>query len=113
MPVHVTGRRMTFTAPSGSSAIIGDFTDDTDRPIALLSGQSLTLEFAAGAHVEYAFLDKSGKRMTDPDNPSGANHPWYKEYRSVSLRLELPYLGNRICRKVQVARIVIGPLVIL
>ena len=85
MPVQVIGRRVTFTAPPNSSAIIGDFTDDTDRPIALKAGESVTLEFPLRSHIEYAFLDGNSKRMADPDNPSGANHPWYKEYRSVSL----------------------------
>ena len=85
MPVQVKGRRVTFSAPLNSSAIIGDFTDDSDRPIPLLAGQSVTLEFPAKAHVEYAFLNDRGQRMADPDNLSGANHPWYKEYRSVSL----------------------------
>lgn len=85
MAVQVAGKRVTFTAPSNSSAIIGDFTDDTDRPIALLAGESVTLEFPAKAQIEYAFLNASGQRMADPDNPAGANHPWYKEYRSVSL----------------------------
>lgn len=85
MAVRVNGRRVTFTAPSGSSAIIGDFTDDSDRPIPLAVGQSVTLEFPLRAHVEYAFLDVSGQRMADPENLSGANHPWYKEYRSVGL----------------------------
>lgn len=85
MPVHIQGRCVTFTAPSGSSAIIGDFTDDSDRPIPLTAGQSVTLEFPLGAHVEYAFLDGHGGRMADPTNVAGANHPWYKEYRSVSL----------------------------
>ena len=85
MPAHVNGRRVTFTAPTNASAIIGDFTDDADRPIPLSAGQSVTLEFGLGAHIEYAFLDGQGQRMADPDNASGANHPWYKEYRSVSL----------------------------
>ena len=85
MPVHVKGRRVTFTAPSESSAIIGDFTDDSDRPIPLLAGESVTIEFGLRSHIEYAFLDGNGRRMADPDNLSGANHPWYKEYRSVSL----------------------------
>ncbi len=85
MTVQINARRVTFTAPGGSSAIIGDFTDDTDRPIPLLAGESVTLEFGLRAHVEYAFLDQSGKRIADPDNANGANHPWYKEYRSVSL----------------------------
>ena len=85
MPAHVNGRRVTFTAPTNASAIIGDFTDDADRPIPLSAGQSVTFEFGLGAHIEYAFLDGQGQRMADPDNASGANHPWYKEYRSVSL----------------------------
>ena len=34
MPFTVHGQRVTFTAPAGASAIIGDFSDGTDRPIA-------------------------------------------------------------------------------
>jgi enterochelin esterase-like enzyme len=92
MPVHVNGRRVTFTAPDDSSAIIGDFTDDSDRPIPLTAGESVTLEFPLQSHIEYAFLNGSGGRIADPDNPSGANHPWYKEYRSVSLAGYVPPL---------------------
>ena len=92
MAVQVQGRRVTFTAPTSASAIIGDFTDDIDRPIPLLAGQSVTLEFPLGAQIEYAFLNASGQRMADPDNSSGANHPWYKEYRSVSLAGFIPPL---------------------
>jgi enterochelin esterase-like enzyme len=65
--------------------LIGDFTDDTDRPIPLRERQSVTLGFAPRAYVEYAFLDASGKRMADPGNDFGGDHPWYKEYRAVAL----------------------------
>lgn len=92
MAVQISGRRVTFTAPHGSVAIIGDFTDDSDRPIPLMAGQSVTLEFPLGAHVEYAFLDDRGGRIADPDNALGANHPWYKEYRSVGLSGHTPPL---------------------
>jgi enterochelin esterase-like enzyme len=85
MPVTATRRHITFTAPEGATRLIGDFTDDTDRPIPLRAGQSVTLEFAPRAYVEYAFLDANDKRLADPDNDFGGEHPWYKEYRAVAL----------------------------
>jgi enterochelin esterase-like enzyme len=85
MPVTASRRHITFTAPEGATQLIGDFTDDTDRPIPLRAGQSLTLEFPPRAYVEYAFLDAAGKRLADPDNDFGGEHPWYKEYRAVAL----------------------------
>jgi enterochelin esterase-like enzyme len=85
MPFTVHGRFVTFTAPPGATALIGDFTDDTDRPIQLEAGGSVTLEFPRAAFVEYAFLDGGGKRLADPTNTLGAEHPWYKEYRAVAL----------------------------
>ncbi len=90
MPTIVSGRSITFTAPPGATALIGDFTDDTDRPLALHPGQSVTLEFPPQALVEYTFLDATGKRLADPENGNGAEHPWYKEYRSVALPGYLP-----------------------
>jgi enterochelin esterase family protein len=85
MPFTATKRHITFTAPSGATQLIGDFTDDTDRAIALEPGASVTLEFPLRAYVEYAFLDARGKRMADPSNSFGGDHPWYKEYRAVAL----------------------------
>jgi enterochelin esterase family protein len=85
MPFTATPRSITFTAPHGATHLIGDFTDDTDRPIPLQPGQRLTLEFPPRAYVEYAFLDASGKRLADPGNDFGGDHPWYKEYRAVAL----------------------------
>ncbi len=85
MPVSIQGRHVTFTAPVGASFIIGDFTDDKDRPIALSEGQSLTLEFPRAALIEYCFLNANGQRFSDPGNSSLAENPWWREYRSVQL----------------------------
>jgi enterochelin esterase-like enzyme len=76
---------ITFTAPPNATHLIGDFTDDTDRPIPLEPGQSITLEFGSGAWVEYCFLDNTGKRLPDPNNPQSAENPWWREYRAVAL----------------------------
>jgi enterochelin esterase-like enzyme len=85
MPVSIQGRHVTFVAPAGASFIIGDFTDDKDRPIAMIPGQSLTLEFPPAALIEYCFLNANGQRFSDPDNSSLAENPWWREYRSVQL----------------------------
>jgi enterochelin esterase-like enzyme len=85
MPFTTTPRSITFTAPEGATSLIGDFTDDTDRPIPLRPGESLTLEFPPRAYVEYAFLDGAGKRLADAVNDFGGDHPWYKEYRAIKL----------------------------
>ena len=84
MPTHVQGSFVTFTAPSGASALIGDFTDGTDRPISLEAGQSVRLEFSKAAYVEYAFLNADGKPFADPDNPVRAQNPWYAYFRAVT-----------------------------
>jgi enterochelin esterase-like enzyme len=83
--IHIQGRRVTFTAPVGATHLIGDFSDDKDRPIPLESGQSLTLEFPLAAFIEYCFLDAKGTRLADPDNPDNAQNPWWREYRAVQL----------------------------
>jgi enterochelin esterase-like enzyme len=83
--IEIRGRRVTFIAPTGATHLIGDFTDDKDRPIPLEAGQSLTLEFPLAAFIEYCFLDKNGNRLTDPDNPDNAENPWWREYRAVQL----------------------------
>jgi enterochelin esterase-like enzyme len=85
MPVSIHGRQVTFTAPVGAQAIIGDFTDDKDRPLPLTEGQSLTLEFPPRALIEYCFLNASGERFADPDNPNVSENPWWREYRDVQL----------------------------
>ncbi len=77
--IKIRGRRVTFTAPEKATHLIGDFTDDLDKPIALEAGDSLTLEFPLGALVEYCFLDSSGARLADPDNPNNAENPWWRE----------------------------------
>ncbi len=83
--IQIRGRRVTFSAPSGASFLIGDFTDDLDRPIPLEAGHSITLEFPLGALIEYCFLDAFGGRLADPDNLINAENPWWREYRSVQL----------------------------
>lgn len=83
--IQILGRRVTFTAPAGATHLIGDFTDDKDRPIPLGAGQSITLEFPLSAFVEYCFLDANGNRFTDPENPNNAENPWWREYRAVQL----------------------------
>lgn len=76
---------MTFTAPDGAHALIGDFTDGTDRPIPLEAGASIRLEFPRSAYVEYAFLGADGTPFPDPDNPVKAQNPWYAYFRAVTL----------------------------
>lgn len=83
--IQIQGRRVTFTAPAEATALIGDFTDDKDRPIPLLSGQSITFEFPLAAFIEYCFLDANGNRLVDPDNTNNAENPWWREYRAVQL----------------------------
>ncbi len=82
---------MTFTAPNGAVALIGDFTDGTDRPIKLEAGQSVTLEFARSAYIEYAFLDAKGAPFADPDNPVKAQNPWYAYFRAVTMPRYRPH----------------------
>jgi enterochelin esterase-like enzyme len=91
MPTHVQGSFVTFTAPDGASALIGDFTDGTDRPIKLAAGQSVTLEFPRSAYIEYAFLDADGKPFADPDNPVKAQNPWYAYFRAVMMPRYRPH----------------------
>ncbi len=91
MPTHVQGSFVTFTAPGGASALIGDFTDGTDRPIALGAGQSVTLEFPRSAYIEYAFLDAKGAPFADPDNPLKAQNPWYAYFRAVMMPRYRPH----------------------
>jgi enterochelin esterase-like enzyme len=85
MPFEIDHTQVTFIAPAGSSALIGDFTDGLDHPIPLLAGQSFTLEFPKAAFIEYAFLDADGKPFADPDNAVHAQNPWYSYGRAVVL----------------------------
>jgi enterochelin esterase-like enzyme len=82
---------ITFTAPANATHLIGDFSDDTDRPLPLKTGQSIALEFGLGAWVEYCFLDAAGKRLPDPANPQNAENPWWREYRAVALPSYTPH----------------------
>jgi enterochelin esterase-like enzyme len=91
MPFETDRTLVTFTAPFGSSALIGDFTDGLDRPIPLLAGQSLTLEFPKASFIEYAFLDADGKPFADPENLVHAQNPWYTYGRAVVLEGFTPH----------------------
>ncbi|MFN3265966.1 MAG: alpha/beta hydrolase [Deinococcales bacterium] len=71
--------------PPNATHLIGDFTDDLDRPIAVHEGQEIALEVGFGAWVEYCFLDKSGTRFADPNNTLNAQNPWWREYRALAL----------------------------
>ena len=91
MTVAVDGRFVTFTAPPGSSALVGDFTDGLERPMMVQPGQSVTLEFPNAAFVEYAFLNAEGKPFADPDNPEPSQNPWYSYTRAVRLEGYAPH----------------------
>jgi enterochelin esterase-like enzyme len=91
MTTRVQGSFVTFTAPDGAHALIGDFTDGTDRPIKLEAGQSVTLEFPRAAYIEYAFLDAKGAPFADPDNPLKAQNPWYAYFRAVMMPRYRPH----------------------
>jgi enterochelin esterase-like enzyme len=89
--IEILGRRVAFTAPVGATHVIGDFTDDKDRPIPLETGQTITFEFPLAAFVEYCFLDAHGNRLADPSNPENAQNPWWREYRAVQLEGYKPH----------------------
>jgi enterochelin esterase-like enzyme len=91
VPFQIDKTFVTFTAPTGSSALIGDFTDGMDRPIPLTSGQSVRLEFPKAAFIEYAFLDEVGKPFADPENAVHAQNPWYTYGRAVVLEGFTPH----------------------
>ncbi len=55
--VEVHNRYVTFHPPAGAKYLVGDFTDWNRRPIPI--EKPVTLEFPAGAYVEYAFLDEN------------------------------------------------------
>ena len=86
MPVSISGTRATFTAPPGSTGLIGDFTDWLDEPaVPLKTGESVTLEFPRGAFIEYAFVGEDGKPFADPGNPVESENPWYRYPRAAVL----------------------------
>jgi enterochelin esterase-like enzyme len=91
VPHQIRNTRVTFTAPDHATALIGDFTDGTDRPIPLNAGESVTLEFPKRAFIEYAFLDAHGKPFADPDNPVHAQNPWYSYGRAAILEGFAPH----------------------
>ena len=74
---------VTFTPPQGASYLIGDFSNWKQAPLPI--DKALTLEFPEGAYVEYAFLDKHGKPLADPDNPRIPAYPWHSYDRYVTL----------------------------
>jgi enterochelin esterase-like enzyme len=82
--IEIGNKRMiTFTPPQGAAYIIGDFSDWKQTPLPI--DRPLTLEFPEGAYVEYAFLEKNGTPLTDPDNPCTPEYPWHSYDRYVAL----------------------------
>lgn len=85
--VEVHPRSVSFYPPENARFLVGDFTDWDKKPIPI-SGP-LTLEFPAGAYLEYAFLDAQRQPFPDPDNPHKAQNPWWSYPRAI----ELPGFG--------------------
>ena len=81
--VEVHNRHVTFHPPAAARFLVGDFTDWNRRPIPI--EKPLTLEFPAGAYVEYAFLDEKQQPFPDPDNPHKAQNPWWSYPRAIEL----------------------------
>lgn len=50
--VEVQGRYVTFIPPAQARFLIGDFTDWDKKPMPI--SKPITLEFPAGAYLEYA-----------------------------------------------------------
>lgn len=94
--VEVHGRLVTFYPPEKARYLVGDFTDWERRPLPI--EQPLTLEFPAGAYVEYAFLDEQKQPFPDPDNPHKAQNPWWSYPRAIELpgfRYTAPHQPSR------------------
>jgi enterochelin esterase-like enzyme len=92
MPITISNNHVTFTAPAGAAALAGDWTlvgSGTEawqrNAIPLKAGDSLRLEFPAGAFIEYAFLDGDHKPLADPDNPRTTGNPWFQFPRAAVL----------------------------
>jgi enterochelin esterase-like enzyme len=83
--IAINGRHVTFTAPPGATALVGDFTGWEDDPIPLRAGESVSLEFPAGAFIEYAFLGEDQRPFADPDNTVESENPWYRYPRAAVL----------------------------
>lgn len=81
--VEVHARSVTFHPPKEARYLVGDFTDWDRKPIPIEG--PLTLEFPAGAYLEYAFLDAEGRPFPDPDNPHKAQNPWWTYPRAIEL----------------------------
>ena len=81
--VEVHNRHVTFHPPAAARFLVGDFTDWNRRPIPI--EKPLTLEFPAGAYVEYAFLDEKQQPFPDPDNPPKAQNPGWSYPRAIEL----------------------------
>ena len=80
---HVQGRFVTFIPPEGAAYLIGDFTDWDEKPLPVTG--PMTLEFPAGAYIEYAFMDANKQPMADPTNAQVPRHPWYDYHRFITL----------------------------
>lgn len=94
--VEVRQRHVTFIPPAKARHLVGDFTDWDKRPIPI--PEPITLEFPAGAYLEYAFLDSGGQPFPDPDNPHKAQNPWWTYPRAVELpgfKLRTPHQPSR------------------
>lgn len=94
--VEVNGRLVTFYPPEKARYLVGDFTDWERRPLPI--EQPLTLEFPAGAYVEYAFLDEQKQPFPDPENPHKAQNPWWSYPRAIELpgfRYTAPHQPSR------------------
>lgn len=90
--VEVHPRSVTFYPPQNARYLVGDFTDWDKNPLPI-SGP-LTVEFPAGAYIEYAFLDADNKPFPDPNNPHKAQNPWWSYPRAIELpgfRLTSPH----------------------
>ncbi len=83
--IEIEPRHVTFIAPPGTTALVGDFTDWQSKPIPLKPGERVRLEFPRKAFVEYAFLDESGTPFADPDNDRESENPWYRYPRAAVL----------------------------
>ncbi len=94
--VEVHTRSVTFYPAKNAKYLMGDFTDWDRRPIPI--NQPLTLEFPAGAYLEYAFLDANQNPFPDPDNPHKAQNPWWIYPRAIELpgfRYTAPHQPSR------------------
>ncbi|TSA83860.1 esterase family protein [Deinococcus detaillensis] len=86
MAVSVAGTHVTFTPPTGATALLGDFTDWLKQPpLPVVGGQPITLTLPRGAWVEYAWLDAAGQPFADPDNSQKSLNPWWNYPRAAEV----------------------------